>query len=449
MCRDCEFSIMKNMLYGQADIFHIKEWYNGGCHWCSRYANRNWIIVYLSDFINNGDGYDLTLDFYTYFDYLRFMDFRKERNEELLRFDVEQKPLSTFFFVANCKMDDKPHKGHYYMNMDVLLMQWDESREGSEKGFEGKDSERPIFYIANFYESHRETLSDMRLLEPAGQLSYPQWMFNHLNSTLTIEGLNSNNYKLKVNNVEQGNWNEILVDDEPFLMYDIGTNAIGCQVDHDIQRQLQYHPINKDISVLFISHWHTDHYNILTGMTKTELSHIKQLVCTPYIPNLTAFSIITWFSLYPNTKLTLLRHSRGRKCKKMSTVNDQMNIYVHSFVKSNPNNSGILVYFNGPTNSVTLTGDANYSTVQEITNDSIAQFNSHGKYFMVVPHHGGDAKKFKCNIDQRVAKAEAIISVGTNNPYEHPKFNVVKDLERLFPVVSKTSDPGFIEERQL
>ena len=451
MCRECDFYVMRDMLEGRASERDVERWYRNDCHWRMRYGRRNWIMVYLSDWQHNGEGYDLTLDFYTYFDYLRFLEYRGQLREGPFRYYDERKSVSTFFFVANYKTQGStPQRGHYIMNLEVLTDRWEERHSENLILPEYNGAERPSFFISLFYEREMGQSYNMQLLIPAGQLSYPQWMFNQIpKRTLTVGDRNTTDYTLKVNNVEQGNWNEIQADGEPYLMYDIGTNAFGSHVSQDIQRQLLLHPFRTDIEALFVSHWHADHFNILTGMNPVELSHIKQLICTSYIPNLTAFNIMMSFNLSPNASLTVLNHSRSRKCRKLTLVSGKMNVFVHSQVKSNPNNSGILLFFNGQQNCVTLTGDANYSTVKEVTNDSIAEFNSRGGYYLVVPHHGGDAKRFTCSMDRRVIKTEAIISVGLNNPYHHPDAYVVSSLQGHFPIVSRTCDAGFAEERQL
>lgn len=242
-------------------------------------------------------------------------------------------------------------------------------------------------------------------------------------------------YSLRVNNVKQGNWNEILADDEPYLMFDIGTSAFGKTVASEIQCQLSNHPVKKDVEALYISHWHADHYNILTGMNHIELNHIKQLVCPSSVFNLTVFNIIMWFAMNPNSILSVQNHPASGKWQKTTVIKDMLNLYVRPIVKSNPNNGGLLLFFNGRKNCVTLTGDANYSTVEGVTNDGITQFNSQGGYYMVVPHHGGCAGSIKYNISKDVKKKRAFISFGRGNPYNHPKDKVLKSLSKDFTLL--------------
>lgn len=441
MCRDCDYHSMKMMLSGHITGCEVDEWYYKmyRCH--LRYGNKNWITVYLSDCTPNPEKeecYGLSLDFYTYYDYLRFLEFRGELTEESLSFNLDNSRLSTFFYVSDYKADTKPHKGHYYMNLEVLASRWQRNVEDNSINNEAENENRPVYFFATFIENQEGQNSDTPLLVQEEPLVYPQWMFLDFTRPFKLTAPSAKTYSLRVNNVEQGNWNEILADNKKFLMFDIGTNAFGSMVPQDIQRQLRNHPVQEDVDSLFISHWHADHYNILTGMNYKEKNHIKQLVCPPSVYNLTAFNIMLWYAMNPNSKLIVQQHPAKGKWSKNTAINNMLNLYMRPFVKSNPNNGGLLLFFTGSTNCVTLTGDANYSVVQSVTNDGITQFNCQGGYYMVVPHHGGDAGTFTCSINPNVKRLEAIISVGNNNPYDHPDDDIVDNLKLCFPLVSMT-----------
>lgn len=451
MCRDCDFELMRMMLSGQVTGRVVKEWYDTRCRDCHpycfhhRFSREKWITVFLSDFMQSNESkgrFDLALDFYTYSDYLRFKEYRNELSEVSFGINVENPRLSTFFCLSNYRTDVKPRRGHYYMNLDVLARRWHNDPEDKRDEVGPDGDNRPGYFIATFTENADSLSPDTPLLVQAAPLVYPQWVFWDFFRPATLTTPTASKYTLKVNNVEQGNWNEILAEDEPYLMFDIGTNAFGKTVANDIQRQLRNHPVTKDVDALYISHWHADHYNILTGMNHIELNHIKQLVCPSSIFNLTAFNIIIWFALNPNSILSVQNHPASGKWQKTTVIKDMLNLYVRPIVKSNPNNGGLLLFFNGRKNCVTLTGDANYSTVEGVTNDGITQFNSHGGYYMVVPHHGGNAGSFTCKINSGVNKLEAIISVGAKKIYNHPDRTVVSNLGHCFNPVTQTCISG-------
>lgn len=451
MCRDCDFELMRMILNGRVTVSEVKEWYYERNFYHHPYCflqhdeKEKWIIVYLSDFMqyNESEGvYDLALDFYTYYDYFHFKEYREELSDESFDFNVEKPRLSTFFCLSNYKANVKPRRGHYYMNLEVLSRRWQKRPEEKQDNVELDGENRPPYFIATFNENKDSEYLDTPLLVPAAPLVYPQWVFLDVFRAATLMTPTASKYSLRVNNVKQGNWNEILADDEPYLMFDIGTNAFGKTVASEIQCQLSNHPVKKDVEALYISHWHADHYNILTVMNHTELNHIKQLVCPSFIFNLTAFNIIKWFALNPNSTLSVQNHPASGKWQKTTAIKDMLNLYVRPIVKSNPNNGGLLLFFNGTNNCVTLTGDANYSMVESVTNDGIKQFNSHGGYYMVVPHHGGNAGSFTCKINSGVNKLEAVISVGASNPYEHPDKTVVSNLGHCFNPVTQTCISG-------
>ena len=137
--------------------------------WCYPMYDRRWITVYLSDAYKNGiEGrYDLTLDFYTYFDYWRFLDYRGALNEDSLILNADRLRLSTFFLVSAYKDETKYPRGHYILNLDVLAEEWhNEIEDKSIVNDNGTD--RPDFFFARFAENkerigHR---SDLPLLIP-------------------------------------------------------------------------------------------------------------------------------------------------------------------------------------------------------------------------------------------------------------------------------------------
>ena len=441
MCFDCVFEVMKCLLEGKIkpeEVLRAYDFCNHRCYLkdCSK------ITVYLSDAFDNksGDGYDLTLDFYTYLDYLRFQDYSGGLNEYSFSINVERARLSTFILVSGFKAETKYPRGHYILNLDVLFERW--HREADDVSITNdNETDRPDFYISRFSKKKERTDKgkDLPLLSPIVPQVYPEWVFMNVMRQPQLRSPNTNVFKLKINNVGQGNWNEILADDKPYLMFDIGTNAFGKDIAQGIQHQLQKHPIKDDIDALFISHWHEDHYNILTGMNMAELNHIKQLVCTSSVYNLTAFNIIMLFNLRANSTLCVIQHPIGKKWNEIKGIGNNVKLYARRFVK-NPNNAGLLLFFYNQQRCLTLTGDAYYSTVEQVTNDAISKLKCRGDYYMVVPHHGGRAGKFTCNINARVKKHAAIISVGAAKNYGHPSSSVEDSLRNSFQILLETKN---------
>lgn len=439
--RDMEFDIMRVWLENVSQLGSWEELrYSPYFKEIYRICELRWpyIQVYLSDYEKVKDGYNLVLDFYTYVDYISFFLFMGRKPEEPMPLeDLNTPRLSTFFYISSFKTDVEPIKGHYRLDLCALQQNWKEYKPQTEAGEEGKVILRPPYYLTYFEEKSEEDLKGEKkkrmplpLLHYLGRLAYPQWVFTSLMKEPFLNTVGEADFELRVNNVEQGSWNEIWKDKKPYLMFDIGTNAYKRNNLSDIDRQLRNHPIKDDIEALFISHWHADHYNILLGMNLAEHDHIKQLICPAFPLSLSAFNVIWWYKL-SGRSITTIYHPYHENWKEYP-VNDRVKLYARRYVKTNPNNAGLLMYFDGVNNSATLPGDANYSSAKEITDDAIVKFNSKGGHHLVVPHHGGEAGSCKYDISNKVKKKVAFVSYGKNNPYNHPLEKNIKSLSVIF-----------------
>lgn len=439
--RDMEFDIMKDWL---ENVSQIESWeelrYSSHYEEINRICElrRPYIQVYLSDYEKVKCGYNIVLDFYTYVDYISFFLFMGKRPEGLTPLQDREKPrLSTFFYMSSFKTDVKPIKGHYRLNLCVLQHNWKEYKPQAETDENGKVIFRPPYYLAYFEEKSAEDLKvekrnrlSLPLLHYIGQQAYPQWVFTSLMMEPSLKNVKNAEFELRVNNVEQGNWNEIRRDGNPYLMFDIGTNAYKRNNLSDIDKQLRNHPIKDDVEGLFISHWHADHFNILLGMNLSEHDHIKHLICPAFPLSLSAFNIIWWYKL-SGRLITTVYHPYHVNWKEYP-INNRVKLYARRYVKTNPNNAGLLMYFDGINNSATLPGDANYSSAKEITDDAIAKFKSNGGHHLVVPHHGGDAGSCSYKISDSMKKKLAFMSYGKGNPYGHPLKKVECTLREEF-----------------
>lgn len=435
--RDMEFDIMR---YGLNYSSLFMNWNKSQWHDeinTITSLRHPYIIVYLSDYQKEGDGYNLVLDFFTYLDYIAYYQFIGKRPEAMPLEYQKKTRLSTHFYMKGYKSEDKPIKGHYRLDLHVLLSNWQEYKPQTERDEEGVFIARPPYYLAYFErkddsEKGQINSAEYLLLHYVGQYAYPQWVFD-TSKSLVWEDINDTQLKLRVLNVEQGSWNVILKNDKPYLMFDIGTNSYKLDNLKDIDKQLKLHPIGTDVPALFISHWHADHYNILLGMNVDELNHIQRLVCPSTVLSLSAYNVICWFKMRDDSAMVIFHPYEGKW--KNYHINDRINLYARRYVKTNPNNAGLLMFINGLENCATLPGDANYSSAKEITDDSIQQFKSKGGHYLVVPHHGGYAGSAKYTISNVVKKKHAFISFGKGNPYGHPDKKVLDSLSKDFTLV--------------
>lgn len=245
---------------------------------------------------------------------------------------------------------------------------------------------------------------------------------------------------LRVNNVKRGNWNEILVNNEASVVYDIGTNKEIKQRTSYIENLIQAHSYQGKPS-LIISHWDLDHYNALLYMSDVERLQFSQVIAPSTLPSQTPFRLIQKIHANANIKLSLVDNNFTLKngfCKKIDTGNPMLNFFVCPLKMSsrrvNTNESGIIVDVDAPDINVLLTGDCIYNQANDVIKQSYDQINQDKNHYLVVPHHGG-GKYPDYQIPRHCILKTAVISVDeletdksgkvARHRYGHPTKEVV------------------------
>lgn len=200
---------------------------------------------------------------------------------------------------------------------------------------------------------------------------------------------------VKVNNVGQGNWNEVISRAKTRVVYDIGTYKEKKKRDKYIIDLIQKHSYDRKPS-LILSHWDLDHYNVFLYMTDKEREQFSQLIVTSTIPSLTPFRMLQSVYLQKKVEIELIDNnftlSTGA-LKPIDLKNSQLNLFVcplkQGMKKVYTNESGLLLDVNAVDKNVLLTGDSSYDQANEAVNQSYATFTQEKDHYLVIPHHGG------------------------------------------------------------
>lgn len=442
--REWEFEIMEEYLYRQENT-PIDLFYREHLPFCfsqqSLYPHANLIIVYLEDFKDNKDGtYQLLMDFFTLSDYIRFREvFERERPREQ---DIENgTPRSTFFKIHNYRSEEKPIKGaHYYLDFRTLKNLDANVEQGESEGF-------PLLYSITL--PSNEVTQDSRnatLIYLTQPLIYPQWLFSSLHHSNKPVGIaNGKVVKLVVWNVGQGNFNEVRVDSEPYVIFDAGTEVLESTVPFLASLNTLENELNQaELPIFVLSHWHLDHYSLLFSLSDAYLRRIQYCVFPSYVKNLSIFLFVARLNLMGIIVNMVTLPSTSAWVKR--SINSNLTFYANRYVTSSVNNSGLTLFVQGPTNNAMLPGDCRYRLAESQANDAITAPMGNGlKHYLVVPHHCGKAGV----VSYRIANAkdiEGIVSVGKNT-HGHPNGTVKAQIERIIgKPLEMTKDRGNIEK---
>lgn len=226
-----------------------------------------------------------------------------------------------------------------------------------------------------------------------------------------------------VRNVHQGNWNEVICNDEVKIVYDAGGPMNASK--NDIRKLIfNRNTLYKaDTPILILSHWDKDHYHSLLGMSDSELkNNFSVFICRDRVPNLTSRILFGRLRAAVGAQNTFTvpaynRFNRGGPTHfySLTSRNKQIVLY-NSQHHKNRNISGLALVIKSKNKSIILPGDAHY---KQISKDILIHLNYPHKHCLVVPHHGGDAGKYTYSIPSKLTVDRAIISVGANS-YGHP-----------------------------
>lgn len=452
--REWEFEVMEEYLFRKDNTSMLQFFYDHYkvCLFEQSLSPRaNSVIVYLEDYVVTSLGcYKLLLDFFTYSDYRRFESILHESRyaEEYGKNEIDSLPRTTFFRIDNYRSADVPAKGtHYYLDVRALL--------NSELSIsKGNPDDFPLLYEftlqgnndAEIWDENEEPRNNVILLYQTSPLSYPQWIFSSLQSKNNPADIsNGAETKLIVWDVDQGNYNEIKCGDQPYAIFDAGTEVVESNPEfmnlrHKLEQEL-------DISTLpmfLLSHWHTDHYSLLYALDDVRLTKIQYFMLPRNVKSLSPFCFIARLNwLGANVNMVVL--PTNKKWVK-HPINNNLWVYANKYYQSKINNSGLTMFVQGPKNNAMLPGDCRYGLAEEQTNGSVKLRMIWGQvHYLVVPHHCGKAGTVRYRIS-RASDIRGIVSVGKNNRHGHPDGKVKRQIESIIGnTLVMTKDVGDYE----
>ena len=402
----------------------------------------DFVIVYLEDYTDNIDqGYDLLLDFFTPFDYLSFLD---TLGTEIIKYEPKRNesysivPKSTFFRLNGYMMEDEPEKGaHYYIDLRRI-------REINPQIEPGKREEFPLLCVMTLPKRNPEKQqNNTTLLYQTRPLIYPQWIFSSLNHIIELEDMPDNEkIELLVWDVDQGNFNEVSIGDEPekpYVIFDAGTEVLNNTVSfYSLLQKLNGEIAKTEIPLVVLSHWHTDHYSLLFAESDSNLKKIKQCVFPSYVKNLSVFLFLVRLNLLGVKVLMKVLPYKKPWIKQL--LSNNVTLYANKYVHSCVNNSGLTLFIQGPNNNAMLPGDCRYRLAESQANDAITATMKDGqKHYLVIPHHCGEAGAVSYNVPN-AKNIEGIVSVGRTGSHGHPNEDIKKKIEKFVKPIEMTKD---------
>ncbi len=276
-----------------------------------------------------------------------------------------------------------------------------------------------------------------RLIGPPEKIDFTSFLTNESNAT-PFKNLPSHvnqeptNTRLIIVDCGQGNWNEILSDQDR-VIYDIG--ASNQYKFSELKTLVQSRNLATETRPIHIilSHWDVDHYQGLLGCTPADLSNIRMLITPSPVPNTSTYKrVINLLTTNGVTISSIPPATRPIGIRNRIVLCFHLQKGPYKFFRAVPgrsrNQTGIVVSFDGPNRTAILTGDHHYEKVIEAIRGRHTNIDG----ILVTPHHGGMAGCIDVNKwTKEFPTLDTPISVGKNNPYRHPLSSVITALTCL------------------
>ncbi|GAA3934321.1 hypothetical protein GO495_29815 [Chitinophaga oryziterrae] len=253
---------------------------------------------------------------------------------------------------------------------------------------------------------------------------------------------NKGRTRLIIKDVGQGSWTEIEVDKKLTLIFDAGTyySTKASKVTSMYgNRDSSY---QTDCPGLIISHWDVDHYHFLKVMTDATISSLKFILCRNFTPSLMSRVIFSRLAKLNKNLISISADIRTVSVKETPLFpyydNKRFTIFNSGYSRSR-NKNGLSLLIRTATKSVLLTGDQHYGQFDHFVIPSYLNYGH--RHYLIVPHHGGNAGSYNFNLQQKVKKGDAIISVGSNT-YGHPLPSILKCLRAASFNIRRTDIVG-------
>lgn len=261
--------------------------------------------------------------------------------------------------------------------------------------------------------------------------------------------LNSQNQiDIWVNDVGQGNWNEVRENNETRIVYDMGArlNASKTEVDVLINRIVPRYNNLSIKPIMILSHWDKDHYHALLGLNDNLIGLFEKYVFVGNPPTATArkaYNKITnvcsnVMVIRPGTK----RKGMPSLPERVTTPNDIFDLYLGQ-IDSNRNLASFQLFIRTSKSNTLLCGDGGWFQINHIISEEANLVEQNVVFNIVVPHHGSGIDKtyYGFVLPKQMKAGDAIISVDEqNNIYGHPSQHLINYLESLDFKVDRTDE---------
>lgn len=367
-----------------------------------------------------------------------YVDFRTEKDVRIFMPNIVHQE-KYILYLSNVQTNKRLRVGCYYKLNLNLLNEIQIKNDGVDsdvvwREYDCNSMPYPLDEATELLQSHKP-------LDPDDL--YVSGMMN-LNFSFDIS---SDNLRVCVNDVNQGNWNELYSGKSVKIVYDIGTlmheskSRVRGMVDKHICTY------KRDKPLLVISHWDLDHCCCLKSMTPQEIGEcFSGLVCTDVLKSLTSQKIFKVLrEALGESNVCLISPSyRIRGDMRFLFRKSVAGFYVGR-KSSSINISGICVFVQGENKSVSFIGDIKLRQAKEV-------FESENKYnealdkkqhILLAPHHGGDCEKRYRDYVSPISTV--IISVGRDNHYGHPSESMLKYLRSISRQIKRTDMNGDVE----
>ena len=213
--------------------------------------------------------------------------------------------------------------------------------------------------------------------------------------------------------------------DSALLTTDKGVNILidGGSSIYRVSEILMKMRMDK-VDFIILSHPHADHIGGLFGVVKR--LKVGEVISSDYPESYL-------FNKFIDEIREKEIHWREVKKEGKIIINREIELFLYplDLNDGNLNNSSLLVKVDYPQNSILFTGDAEKEAL-----DSLGDFPYRAD-ILKVPHHGGyDA--LNTDFLKKVKPKFALISVGEDNPFNHPSKLVIQELEKIGAKVLRT-----------
>lgn len=321
-------------------------------------------------------------------------------------------------------------KGHYPREGHVYKVPVDRLREQAHWEYNYMAERNRYFSVAFLTDASRLDLSEVFRVE-VSQSQFTMKVQGNWDKEPCGAKCLTDDIKIVIKNVGQGNRNEIWDSSECHIIFDYGCSTHWSE--KRVKKFIADNPIPNGKPSLIISHWDIDHYNMLKCISDMDL---KKLCCV-YVPanctSLTSKNIAK--KLQSNCAICAVeefdQRAVARRVSLCAVFHGEHYILFGGERSKNKNLSGLALAIWNDSGRIFLCADHSYAQVFQ---DMEKTFHANAKmkqrtFHLVVPHHGGEGGKIP-QVKFSDIPGDAIVSTGPNC-YGHPNSDVRKSISSI------------------